>query len=93
VSAGVADTAVVAVSAGAADSAEASASAFDSAAVEMVMAPPVPGVQKTFALGRKTVLGPFRGGAVVEGVEAKGCANDTRLATADLPGQGISRSI
>jgi hypothetical protein len=47
VSAGVADTAVVAVSAGAADSAAASASAFDSAAVEMVMmAPPVLGCKK-----------------------------------------------
>jgi hypothetical protein len=46
-----------------------------------------PGCAKTSALGRKTVLGLFSGGTVDEGVEAKGCANDTRLAAADPPGR------
>jgi hypothetical protein len=46
VSTGVAGTAAVAVSAGEADSTATSAGSTDSAAVELVMALPVPGVQK-----------------------------------------------
>jgi hypothetical protein len=45
-----------------------------------------PGCAKTSALGRKTVPGPFRGGAI-KGIEAKGYANDTRLAAAEPPGR------
>jgi hypothetical protein len=41
---------------------------------------------KTSVLGRKTGLGPFHGGAAIEGVEAKRCANDTCLAVAEPPG-------
>ncbi len=48
-----------------------------------------PGRAKTSALGRKTVPGPFRSG-VVEGVEAKGCANDTRLAAAEPFGRSAA---
>jgi hypothetical protein len=75
VSAGVADTVAYspAVSAGAADS----------AAVETLMVTSVPGVQKPLCwVGKR-----FRDGAVIKGVEAKGCANDTRLATAEPPGR------
>jgi hypothetical protein len=70
VSAGAADSAVV--SAGAADSAAVSAGSADSA-VETVMAPPLQGVQKTPHWVGKRLPGPFRGGAAIEGVEAKGC--------------------
>ncbi len=49
-----------------------------------------PGHAKTSTLGRKTVLGPFRGSAASGGVVGKGCANVTRLAAAEpfgrLPG-------
>jgi hypothetical protein len=45
-----------------------------------------PGRAKTSMLGRKTVKGLFRDGATFEGVEAKGCANDTCLAAAEPPG-------
>jgi hypothetical protein len=79
VSAGVGDTA--------ADFAAVSAGAADSAAVETLMAPLVPGVPKTSAMGRKMVPGQFRGSAVIEGVEAKGCTKDTRLAAAEVPGR------
>ncbi len=46
-----------------------------------------PGHAKTSALDRKTVPGPLCGGAAIEGLEAKGCATDTRLATAEPPGR------
>jgi hypothetical protein len=66
-----------AVSAGVADTAAVSA------AVEPLMAPPVPGVQKPPRWVGKTVPGPFRGGAVAEGLTTNGCWNVTRLAAAD----------
>jgi hypothetical protein len=62
-----------------------SAGVADSAAVCDVDGATSPGRAKTSALGRKTVQGLFRGGGAIEGVEAKGSANDTRLAAAEPP--------
>jgi hypothetical protein len=85
VSAGVADT--TAVSLGAADSVAASTGAADSAAVEAVTSLPVPGVQKPPRWAGKRFREPFGGDAAIEGVEAKGGANDIRLAVVEPPGR------
>ncbi len=44
-------------------------------------------------MGKKTVPGLFHGGAVVEGVEAKGCANVTRLAAAEPSGRSAAAEL